>query len=126
MKNIIIEKDRLTELAISAYMAGHKGYADQAKDFVDNLIEDYLEETKVENTQSTVDFSKAPEVDYNDISLVDANADNGNLLNYEFSGSISDQTVIVTASDSHYDPVVYTTSEHTGVDSSTLTYQNEE
>ena len=108
MKNIFIDKENFIELIANAYMAGHSGYADQALDFAENLLEDYLKTSELNDSINKIKLN-----DLNEISLLD-NQENNNVV---YSSSISDQSIIVSASIDHTDPVIYATSQYTGLES---------
>jgi len=112
MKNVIISKDKLIELCTTSYEVGHRGYADQSSDFVENLIEDFLKEVDPPEISTRV----KPNISSDEITFwrgAVGNTDNS-VLSYN-NNSISDQSIIVTANAS-YDAAAYTSTNTTQIE----------
>jgi len=105
MKNIIISKDELIELCATSYEVGHRGYADQSNDFVENLVEDFLKEVDSPEISTRL----KPSVSSNEITFwggdVPGNTDNSVL---SYGDSISDHQSIVVTANPNYDVSAYT------------------
>ncbi len=111
MKNVIISKDKLIELCATSYEVGHRGYADQSNDFVENLVEDFLKEVDPPETSTRV----KPNMSSDEITLWRGTVGNTDNSVLTYNNSISDQSIIVTANAS-YDAAAYTSTNTTQIE----------
>ncbi len=111
MKNVIISKDKLIELCATSYEVGHRGYADQSNDFVENLVEDFLKEVDPPETSTRV----KPNMSSDEITFWGGAVGNTDNSVLSYNNSISDQSIIVTANAS-YDAAAYTSTNTTQIE----------